>query len=82
MVTIVKQITTNKNFILIGTGFAAYKTSKPSTFTANRVPTVDQGEFPMVAVCDENGTISWMKTDEIKIIEIDEALPLKILEDR
>lgn len=81
MLTIVKQITTDKNFILIGTGFAAYKTSKPSTFIANRVPKADQGEIPMVAVCDESGEITWMKTDEIKIVEIDGTLPLNILED-
>ena len=79
--TIVKEITTDKNFTLIGTGFAAYKTSKPSTFIASRVPKADQGEIPMVAVCDESGEIRWMKTAEIKIVEIDGTLPLNILED-
>ncbi|MCM1990907.1 hypothetical protein [Oceanirhabdus seepicola] len=82
MLTIVKQITTDKNFILIGTGFAAYKTSKPATYMVNRVPKADEGVIPMVAVCDENGEISWMKTDEIKIVDINGELPLNILKDK
>ena len=82
MSIIVKQIATNEKFILIGTGFAAYKTSKSSTFIANRVPKSDEGEFQMVAVCDETGKISWMKTEEIKVVKINETSPLKILEDK
>ncbi|WBW99642.1 hypothetical protein [Oceanirhabdus sp. W0125-5] len=81
MKTIVKQITTDKNFILVGTGFAAYKTSKPSTFMVNRLPRADEGVIPMVAVCDESGNIKWMKTNEIMIISIDGNSPLDILKD-
>jgi len=82
MLTIVKQITTDKKFILIGTGFAAYKTSKPSTFMVNRICKAGQGVIPMVAVCNESGEISWMNTDEIKIVDIDGNLPLNILKDK
>lgn len=79
MVTIVKHITTDKNYILIGAGFAAYKTSKPSTFIANRVPVSDEGQISMVAVCDENGKIQWLNTDEIKVVEVDGTSPHNIL---
>lgn len=81
MATIVKQLTTDKNFILVGTGFAAYKTSKPSTFIANRIPKSDEGKIRMIAVCDKQGKVKWMHTDEIKIINIDGNLPLNILND-
>jgi len=81
LLTIVNQIATNKNFILIGTGFGAFKTSNPSTFRVNRPPKADEGVIPMVAVCDENGQIKWMKTNEIKIVNIDGNLPINILND-
>lgn len=82
MVTIVKHITTDKKYILIGAGFAAYKTSKPATFIANRVPISDEGEISMVAVCDENGKIEWLNTDEIKVVKVDGNSPLNILENK
>ncbi|WBW95686.1 hypothetical protein [Oceanirhabdus sp. W0125-5] len=81
MLTIVKQIATDKNFILIGTGYGAFKTSNPSTFRVNRLPKADEGVIPMVAVCDDNGVIKWMKTKEIKIVNINGNLPINILND-
>ena len=81
LLTIVKQIANDKKFILIGTGFGAFKTSNPSTFRVNRLPKPDEGVIPMVAVCDENGEIKWMKTNEIKIVNIDGNSPINILND-
>jgi hypothetical protein len=80
MVTIVKHINTGKKYILIGAGFAAYKTSKPPTFIANRLPKSDEEEISMVAVCDENGEIEWLSTDEFKVVKVDGNSPLNILE--
>jgi hypothetical protein len=34
----------------------------------------------MVAVCDENGEIEWLSTDEFKVVKVDGNTPLNILE--
>ena len=79
MANIVKHLLTGKNYILIGTGFAAYKTANHTHFIANRISKPEEGEITMVAVCDENGHLSWLNSDEIEIVEIDGNLPQNIL---
>lgn len=79
MATIVKHLPSNKHYVLIGAGFGAYKSSRPTVFIANHVPKLDEGEITMAAVCDEIGKIKWVNSEEIEIIEVDGVSPNKLL---
>lgn len=71
MATIVKNISTDEKYILVGVGFGAYKTSKSSVFIANQLPKSEEGEEAMAALCDKNGKIKWVDSSQIEIVEID-----------
>ncbi|MBS4031246.1 MAG: hypothetical protein KGZ63_07500 [Clostridiales bacterium] len=71
MATIVLHKETGKQFVLIGTGYGAFKASRPSFFGGNLFPHDEEGQMPLAAVCDKAGTIYWIYTEELKVIEID-----------
>lgn len=71
MATIVRIKEGNKKYVLLGTGFGAYKSTRPSFFGGNLFPSEEEGTIGVVAVADEIGNILWVEADEIKVIEID-----------
>ena len=79
MATIVEHTDTAKKYILLGTGFGAYKATRPSLFFGNLVPSEDEGASPMAAICDDSGTILWISSSELKVVEVDGAKPEELL---
>lgn len=79
MAIIVEHKELKMKYILIGTGFGIYKTSKPAGFIANRIPKEDLGEMTMVAVCNEQGKIRWFNSEELIVKKVDEISPGDIL---
>jgi len=71
MKVIVRQKSTQKNYILLGTGFGAYKAVRPSFFGGNLFPHEEEGTIATVAVCDKTGNITWINSDDLQVIEID-----------
>ena len=71
MSVIVRVRNTQKNYILLGTGYGAYKAVTPSFLGGNLFPNEEEGTIPMAAVCDNNGDIIWVKSDSLQVIEID-----------
>ncbi|MBS4021335.1 MAG: hypothetical protein KGZ79_02780 [Dethiobacter sp.] len=71
MATIVEHEGTGKRYVLVGTGFGAFKASRPSFFGGNLFSHEDEGQIPIAAVCDKKGIIRWFLTDELKVIAID-----------
>lgn len=82
MAIIVKHEALGIEYVLIGTGYSFYKDSIPSPLGGSFFPDVEEGEVKMVAVCDALGAISWLPTDEVKVISIDGILVSQILEGR
>ena len=54
MATIVRSKQNGKKYILLGTGFGAYKATRPGVFFGNLIPEEEQGQIKMVAVCDKD----------------------------
>lgn len=79
MAIIVEHKELKGEYILIGAGFGAYKTSRPAVFIANHLPKEDSGEMTMVAVCNEDGEIGWFNSDELIVKKVDEVSPRDIL---
>lgn len=71
MATIVKLKATDTKFILIGTGYGAYKATRPSFFGGNLVPHEDEGTIQVAAVTNETGNIYWIPTEKLEVVEID-----------
>lgn len=80
MATIVKHNATGKNYCLLGTGFGAYQSKKPSMFLGNWLADVDEGQFAMACVCDSLGRVSWVQAEDITVVSVDgqdiSSLPL------
>lgn len=71
MSVIVKNKSTQKKYILLGTGFGAYKAIRPSLIGGNLLPHEEEGMIKVVAVCDYKGDINWINSDNLQVIEID-----------
>ncbi|WP_026894132.1 hypothetical protein [Clostridiisalibacter paucivorans] len=71
MTTLVTHIESQKNYILIGTGYGLYKSSRPGIFFGNLMPEEDEGQIAVAAVSDKEGNILWFPTNELRVIEID-----------
>jgi hypothetical protein len=71
MAIIVEKISDNKRYILIGTGYGEYESATPGIFLGNLAPNVNHGESKLVCVCDLEGSIGWIRSDDVKVVEID-----------
>lgn len=79
MAIIVKHLETQQYFALIGTGYGAYKATRPSLFGGSLIPHEEEGEIPVAAVCDKKGNIQWFYTKDLKVMEIDGVKTEEIL---
>ena len=79
MAVIVKHTQTGHNYILLGTGFGAYKATRPSLFFGNLAPTEESGQTTMVAVSNDQGQIGWIHSEELQVVEIDGKKPNELL---
>lgn len=71
MAVIVLHKNTNKKYIVLGTGFGAYKAITPSFFGGNLFPHEEEGTIQTAAVCNSKGEIIWFNSDDLQVIEID-----------
>lgn len=75
MATIVLHKPTGNHYVLLGTGYGAYQSHRPSVLGGDLFPHEHSGEIPVAAVSDEFGEIHWFLTMELQVAEID-GLPL------
>ncbi|MFS1512417.1 hypothetical protein VQL36_08285 [Chengkuizengella sp. SCS-71B] len=54
-----------------GTGYGAYKATRPGFIGGDLFPNEEQDEIPVASVCDEFGTIQWLYTNELQVVEVD-----------
>ena len=71
MAVIVQHRTSDEKYVLVGTGFGAYKALKPNWFFGNMMADEESGEISVVAVCNADGDIGWFRSNELRIISID-----------
>jgi len=82
MAIVVLHSKSKRKYILIGTGFGAYRSSRPSFLGGSLFPYEDMGEIPVAAVSDSKGKIHWFLTEELQVIEIDGQKLNEIIDDR
>ena len=71
MAIIVRHIETLKDYVLLGGGFGAYQSKRPSPLFGNWLAETDQGDYPMVCVCNPSGHIGWFYSDELRVMSVD-----------
>ena len=71
MSTILKHKKSGKHFVLIGTGFGAYKASHPSLIFGSLLPDEEYGSQPMGAICDRKGAILWGASKDFTVVQVD-----------
>lgn len=71
MAIIVRHRNTEEVYALIGTGYGAYKATRPSFLGGNLFPHEEEGEIPVAAVSNVAGDIEWFYTKDLQVIEID-----------
>ena len=71
MAILVQHLESQQVFVLIGTGYGAYRSTRPSLLGGSLFPYEDSGEIPVAAVSNEFGVIQWIYTQDLKVIEID-----------
>ncbi len=79
MAVVVAHNETREQFILLGAGLGAYKATRPSVFFGNLLPTEESGKITMLAVCNAQGQIGWIHSEEIEVIEVDGNSPAELL---
>ena len=75
MPTIIQHTPTGGHYILIGTGFGLWASSRANRFLGDIVPTDQRGEQHLLCVCDEEGHIFWTSSDEAKVVAVDNQSP-------
>lgn len=61
-------------FVLIGSGFGAFQSARQGEMSPN------EGNFPMICVADRKGNLGWLRSESVKVINID-GTDIKDLED-
>lgn len=71
MATIVVYRPTNAKYILLGTGFGAYRAERPSPIFGNLASNTTQGSQETVCICDTDGNIGWVNSSDVYVSSID-----------
>jgi len=79
MATIVKHRQTGERYLLLGTGFGAYRATKPNWLFGNLMADEQSGELSVVAVCNAAGEIGWFASGELVVTGIDGRAPAQVL---
>ncbi len=69
--TVIQQLRTGAFYLLLGTGFGAFASARPSALMGNTRPVETRGQQAMVCVCDDRGNIGWMPSHEVAIFQVD-----------
>ena len=66
-------------FILVGSGFGAYKAIRPSVFLGHLAPHEEEGTVRVVLLCDHRGAVAWIDSREIEVLSVDGQTPGELL---
>lgn len=80
MATIVRDKKSQREFILIGTGFGAYHAKSPNVVFGALAPDVHKGHYPTVFVSDSHGQVGWFSARDVEVISIDGFPPAHYLQ--
>ena len=80
MAVIVQHKKSKNRYVLLGAGFAAYKSTRPGAITGSWAPVTDGKEVRAVLVCDAAGATLWIESDALEVVSIDGQTAAEVLE--
>ena len=81
MATIVRKNSTDETFVLLGTGFGAYKVTKPHWFYGESSSEEESDILPVVMVSDADGNVLWLAADDVTVVSVDGSKPGELIGD-
>ena len=79
MATIVRYKHNEELYILLGTGYGLFKSTRPGFLGGDLFPNEETGSESKASVCDDAGRMFWGRTDDLTVVEIDGESPAAIL---
>lgn len=79
MATKVRRKTNGKVYLVLGTGYGAFKAMAMANTLHAINPEIDEGELKMIAACDSTGSIHWIDHRDVEVIEVDGVKPSELL---
>jgi len=79
MATIVEQIETGYRYLLLGAGYGKYQSARPNMILGDLLPVTKEGSETVLAVCNEEGRIGWVRSEEMRVVSVDGVEPAKAL---
>lgn len=71
MATIVEDIESGKNYVLLGSGFGAFQSKKPNWFMGDLMADMEEGQYAMVCISDSEGNIGWIESSQVRVKSVD-----------
>ena len=79
MATIVRHTERDALFLLVGAGYGTFLSAMPDRRFGNLVADTEEGEVPMIAVCDLHGKVGFVAADNVEVVSIDGREPGELL---
>lgn len=70
MATIVRDITNDTKYVLLGSGFGVFQSKKPNWFLGNLMADTEEGQYALICVSDSQGEIGWMESRNAEVISV------------
>ncbi len=80
MATIVTNVETGGTYILLGGGYGAYQSARPSAFLGNLSPQVSGAEHSLALVTDASGQLGWVEVAKLQVVSVDGRSPAETLD--
>jgi len=75
MATIVESTKTGHRYVLLGAGYGMFESARPSIIFGDLLPSKTQGAESMLAVCDAEGNVGWLRSEEARVVSVDGESP-------
>ncbi|MBI1391009.1 MAG: hypothetical protein GC154_21480 [bacterium] len=75
MATIVRHTPSGRRFVLVGCGYSSVSPGRNGSAVNKPQGPIDEGEFGLAAVCDEDGKVYWCETRELEVENVDGHTP-------
>lgn len=82
MTIIVQHVPTERRYLLVGSGYGAYRSSRPSAIFGSLAPKSTSGVLPVVLCADEVGGLRWIDSAELRVESVDGLSPAQALGER
>ncbi len=79
MAVIVRHTESGSRYVLLGGGYGAWSSSRPSLMFGGALPEDRSGDVRVALVCDENGHVAWVESECLVVENVDGRHPSAIL---